>query len=94
MSDWQPIATAPKGHHAVLDLWCVGDHDSIAFYCPNYCATGRYIDGVHEYQGRVTNVWWRRDAWRPKAGLMLAPLSVTPTHWMRVPEPPSTVADE
>jgi hypothetical protein len=42
MSEWRSIETAPKGHHDVLDLWCIGEHDDIAFYCPDFCATGHY----------------------------------------------------
>jgi hypothetical protein len=89
MSEWQPIETCPKGQHKVVDLWCVGQHDDIAFYCSDYCATGSYVNGYHEYQGRITNVYWRRDAWRPKSKLLLHSITVTPTHWMPVPPPPS-----
>jgi hypothetical protein len=85
---WQAIESAPKRHHDVIDLWCVGEHDDIAFYCANYCATGRYINGYHEYQGRVPNVWWRDGAWRPKSKLRLHAITVAPTHWMPLPEPP------
>jgi hypothetical protein len=85
---WHAIESAPKRHHDVIDLWCVGEHDDIAFYCANYCATGRYINGYHEYQGRVPNVWWRDGAWRPKSKLRLHAITVAPTHWMPLPEPP------
>lgn len=87
---WQDIASAPKGHHDVLDLWCIGLYEDIAFYCPDFCALGqRDPEGNHLYQGRVCNVWWRNNAWRPKCGLLRQPLAVTPTHWMRIPKSPS-----
>lgn len=92
MSDWQPIETAPKRHHSVLDLWCVGLHDDIAFYCADYCAAGTMEGSEHLYQGRVAAVWWRDGAWRPKSKLRLHALTVTPTHWMPLPDPPSPEA--
>jgi hypothetical protein len=79
MADWQPIESAPKGRHDVLDLWCVGDCEDIKFYCPvSYGVKDQML-----WQGRVTNVQWVNGAWRPKSGLLLHPLTVTPTHWMR-----------
>lgn len=86
---WRPIETAPKGRHDVIDLWCVGIHDDIAFYCPDFCAVGRQdAEGNHLYQGRVSRVQWRLGAWRPKSNLLLHAITVTPTHWSPLPEPP------
>ena len=86
---WEPMATAPKGHHDVIDLWCIGLSDDIAFYCADFCAVGRTDrDGNHLYQGRVPAVWWRDGAWRPKSNLRLHALTVTPTHWRWLPDPP------
>ena len=81
---WQPIATAPKGRHDLLDLWCVGDREDIAFYCPDFCGVADQM----LWQGRVTNIHWHDGAWRPLHGLRLHPLTVTPTHWMPLPPAP------
>ena len=86
---WQPIETAPKperGRRKVIDVWCVtDDHEAAQFYF------GRTLCGVKDemrWQGRVCEVYWLDGAWRPATGLRLHGLTVTPTHWMPLPNPP------
>jgi hypothetical protein len=85
---WQPIETAPRseGRRKVIDVWCVtDDHESAKFYF------GASMSGVKDqmlWQGRVTDVYWRDGAWRPVCGLQLHALTVTPTHWRALPDPP------
>jgi hypothetical protein len=88
---WQPIATAPKppsGRRKVVDVWCVtDDHEAAKFYF------GNTMSGVKDrmmWQGRVCEVYWLDGAWRPATGLRLHGLTVTPTHWMPLPAPPTT----
>jgi hypothetical protein len=76
---WQPIATAPKDG-IVVDLWCEGDPEDIAFYC-------RDLFGSR--QGRVTECYYFDRAWRSYMGLTRGmSLSVQPTHWMPLPGRP------
>ena len=89
MSDWQPISTAPRhenGRRRVIDVWAVtDDHASAEFYF------GQTMCGVKDeplWQGRVCEVYWRDGAWRPVSGLQRHALTVTPTHWMSLPDPP------
>lgn len=95
MSDWQPIETAPKpesGRRKVIDVWCVtDDHASAEFYF------GATMSGVKDrmmWQGRVTDVYWLHGAWRPVSGLILHALTVTPTHWQPLPDPPVVPEDQ
>lgn len=90
MTDWQPIETAPRpsrGRRKVIDVWCVtDDHESAKFYF------GNTMCGVKDrmmWQGRVNEVYWLDGAWRPATGLRMHGLTVTPTHWMPLPLPPS-----
>lgn len=76
MSDWKPIASAPKDG-TVFDVW-IGDAspDDIEFYC---------TAGT-----RRSPAWsWRRGKFRPLGGLdVTMPVFVEPTHWMPLPSPP------
>jgi len=83
---WQPIETAQKGIY--VDLWCVGDASDISFYCAGHSK----VKGVALWQGRATD--WRLDPdgkWRAAQGLGL-PLSIKPTHWQPLPDPPESAA--
>ena len=89
-SGWQPMETAPRperGRRKVIDVWCVtDDHESAKFYF------GNTMSGVKDqmlWQGRVSEVYWLDGAWRPATGLRMHGLTVTPTHWMPLPEPPT-----
>lgn len=76
MADWQPIATAPK-NGAVFMVW-LGDADTemVSFYC---------LPGT-----RLSCGWaWRAGKFRPIVGLAMPVVSVQPTHWMELPDPPS-----
>jgi hypothetical protein len=87
MSEWQPMETAPRPEHGrrkVVDLWCVGDRESIEFYCPEFCG----VKDEKLWQGRVNNCYWLDGAWRPQAGLRLHGLTVTPIAWMPLPSAP------
>ena len=84
MTEWQPIETAPRDGTSV-DLWIVGDPESIVFYCP---VSKRHRDRVRR-EGRISDVWWHDGAWRPKSGTAkLFPIDAEITHWMSLPEPP------
>ena len=88
--EWQPIATAPKPtgrkRRVVIDVWATtDDYESAAFYFGNTCCG---VKDQVRWQGRVSEVYWRDDAWRPATGLMMHRLAVTPTHWMPLPTPP------
>jgi hypothetical protein len=87
---WQPIETAPRparGGRKVIDVWCVTDDAEAAkFYF------GETMCGVKDrmmWQGRVSEVYWLDCAWRSATGLRMHGLTVTPTHWMPLPDPPS-----
>lgn len=89
MSEWQPIETAPRptrGRRKVIDVWAVtDDHESAKFYF------GNTMCGVKDqmlWQGRVCEVYWLDGAWRPATGLRMHGLTVTPTHWMPLPDAP------
>jgi hypothetical protein len=78
---WQPISTAPRDG-TVIDLWCTGEPDDIAFYCR---------DLFGKRQGRVTECYFDR-GWRPCMGLTRgALLPVEPTHWRPLPNPPEEI---
>ena len=90
MSEWQPIETAPKPARGrrrhVIDVWCVtDDHESAQFY---FGATMSGVKDLVMWQGRVSEVYWLEGAWRPVGGLVRHGLTVTPTHWMPLPDPP------
>lgn len=89
MSHWQPIETAPKperGRKVIIDVWAVtDDYESARFYFGNTCCG---VKDEMQWQGRVSEVYWFKGAWRPATGLMMHGLMVTPTHWMPLPEPP------
>jgi hypothetical protein len=89
MSEWQPIETAPRheeGRKAIIDVWAVTDDlESARFY---FGASMCGVKDEHMWQGRVCGVYWRNGAWRPISGLQMHALTVTPTHWMPLPEPP------
>ena len=87
---WQSIETAPRpnGMRRVIDVWCVtDDHEAADFY---FGATKSVVAVKDQqmWQGRVSEVYWREGAWRPVCGLMRHALTVTPTHWMPLPESP------
>jgi len=89
---WQPIETAPRptrGRRKVIDVWCVTDDlASAKFYFMNTC---RGVKDQMMWQGRVCEVYWLDGAWRPATGLRMHGLTVTPTHWMPLPESPLSV---
>lgn len=86
---WQPIETSPRptsGRRKVIDVWCVtDDHESARFY---FGASMCGVAGQMLWQGRVCDVYWRDGAWRPVSGLQRHALTVTPTHWMPLPDSP------
>ena len=86
---WKPITTAPKperGRLKIVDLWCVTDDiEDAHFY---FGATCSGVRDQQLWQGRVTDVYWRRGAWRPVGGLLRHPIMVTPTHWRPLPNAP------
>jgi hypothetical protein len=90
---WQDIATAPRpsGRRKVIDVWCyTDDHEAAKFYF------GASMCGVKDrtmWQGRVCDVYWRDGAWRPVGGIQHHSLTVTPTHWIDLPAPPSVAVD-
>lgn len=90
--DWQPIETAPKppsGRRKVIDVWCVTDDlEAARFYFGETCSG---VKDRHLWQGRVSEVYWLEGAWRPATGLRMHGLTVTPTHWMSLPDPPRAV---
>jgi hypothetical protein len=72
-SGWQPIETAPTDG-TIIDVW-LGDASpaDLAFYCA---------------QDKRSADWrWMDGKFRPVGGLG-GPVSVVPTHWMPLPEPP------
>jgi hypothetical protein len=89
VTEWQPIETAPKpthGRRQVIDVWAVTDDQEAAlfYFGTTYCA----VEDRMLWQGRVSEVYWCDGAWRPACGLRRHGLTVTPTHWMPLPEPP------
>jgi hypothetical protein len=72
---WQPIESAPKDG-TVVDVW-LGDADDedVEFYC---------TPGTRRSCGWA----WKLDKFRPVAGLHVLVVTVRPTHWMPLPEPP------
>lgn len=76
MSGWQPIETAPR-NGTIIDVWLgTADLDDVAFYC-GPSGSRRAADWV-----------WVGGKFRPAMGLQM-PVSVEPTHWMPLPEPPA-----
>lgn len=81
--EWRGMDSAPKDG-TVVDLWCAGHPSDIDFYCPISTPAGGALR-----QGRVTNVRWEDDDWRPVHGLSrFHSLTVTPTHWRPLPPAP------
>jgi hypothetical protein len=79
---WRPIETAPKGVY--VDLWCIGPDSDVDFYCSN----AKKVKGKPLRHGRATHYKLCDDGqWRNNHGFGY-PLSITPTHWMPLPEPP------
>jgi hypothetical protein len=82
---WRPIETVPKGEY--VDLWVIGDDDTVDFYCPN----ASKVKGKPLRHGRTTH--WRLcddGKWRSPHGFEYPlSLALTVTHWMPLPEPPS-----
>jgi hypothetical protein len=78
---WQPIKTAPKDG-SVIDVWLgEADDDEAAFYC---------TPGTRRSCGWL----YRSERFRPAMGLPLPVVTVRPTHWMPLPNPPKAVDDQ
>lgn len=80
MSEWQPIATAPKstsipcgeGHHVIGDYFLA--------YCPD--------ESMSNPKANICICWWEphldgKGRWQGEGDYALRP-----THWMPLPEPP------
>lgn len=79
MNEWQPIETAPKDG-SLVDVWLGNaEVDEVEFYCDR---------GTR----RATGWHYRNGKFRPHMGLGLPVVTVTPTHWMPLPAPPSGAA--
>lgn len=88
---WMPIETAPKDGTPV-DLWIEGADNVVDFYTP----LATKVPGQPKRHGRLPDVRWMHK--KPNApnwyaigglGMSLSP-EVTPTHWMRPPQPPES----
>ena len=90
MNCWRPIETAPKDGKTIVDLWIVGPDSDVDFYS----STARKVHGQPLRHGRATCFRWEQrgsnsPAWYPIGGMSYPlPVTVTPTHWMPLPEPP------
>jgi hypothetical protein len=77
---WQPIETAPRDG-TIIDVWLGNVSKSDADF---YCSPGT----------RRSPAWsWRGDRFRPLGGLPgfeMMTTFVKPTHWMPLPNPPTT----
>jgi hypothetical protein len=75
MSDWRPIATAPKDMNAVLLWW------------PYW--TQEPVIGVRNYKTEYdgTEIIWL-DSWSTERWLGDDAHDPGPTHWMPLPDPP------
>lgn len=72
---WQPIESAPKDGTLVLVWLSDCDDEDRAFYCLG--------------ETRVSAGWsWQQGKLRPAVGLMLPVVTVRPSHWMPIPDPP------
>jgi hypothetical protein len=72
---WQPIESAPFDG-TIIDVWLGdADDDEVSFYCT---------------PGTRRSCGWRWHQWkfRPVTGLGVPVVTVRPTHWMPLPEPP------
>lgn len=75
MSEWQPIATVPKDGTIVLVWLADADDEDRKFYCLG--------------DSRISAGWcWREGKMRPATGLALPVVTVRPSHWMPLPDPP------
>ena len=81
MNEWQPIETAPKeGTDVILSWWTLGSSDR-----KRIVQAGRFDkdNGDGEYHSETwASCFW--DGWDTPP---------TPTHWMPLPAPPSSVLD-
>ena len=80
ISRWRSLETSFPRDGEIVDLWCIGEPDDVAFYCR---------DMFGNRCGRVTECRYQDGAWRPYMGLtrgMALPLKAT--HWMPLPNPP------
>jgi hypothetical protein len=86
MSDWQPIATAPKDGSDVL-LWAdTRAATDLAFYLQT---GGKHFAGVQigYWEDAVAHPMQTEQAgWR-------LPMVGEPTHWMPLPEPPNPTTE-
>lgn len=80
MTKWHPIETAPKMR--TILLFAVTDADEDGRVRNWKMATGFYHTGYESRDGRSP---WNWD------GRHIASYDVKPTHWMELPEPPSSV---
>lgn len=73
--EWQPIETAPRDG-TLVNVWLgEADAEDVAFYC---------IPGT-----RLSTGWtWRQGKLRPAMGMWMPVVTVRPTHWMPLPDPP------
>ena len=78
-SPWQPIATAPKDG-TPIDLWCVRTHCHGNVEQVRKCNVS-WGDIADQFSGVVFQGW---------RGITEVYEDNEPTHWMPLPEPPST----
>lgn len=81
MSEWHPIATAPKDGsdvHVISDKWLLP--------VPAHFTSREYL--LREYG----NADMMEEGWYPSYGFLfdLPEVTIDPTHWMPLPPPPTS----